>query len=85
MSNETIATKTILEHNNNVKIIIYEPMLEEKTYLEYKVVNNLYEFKKLSDIIIANRLANEILDVRKNMDKYELKFLTYFFIIIFIF
>lgn len=53
--------------DNNVKIIIYEPMLEEKTYLEYKVVNNLYEFKKLSDIIIANRLANEILDVRKKV------------------
>lgn len=53
--------------DNNVKIIIYEPMLEEKTYLEYKVVNNLYEFKKSSDIIIANRLANEILDVRKKV------------------
>lgn len=53
--------------DNNVKIIIYEPMLEEKTYLEYKIVNNLYEFKKLSDIIIANRLADEILDVRKKV------------------
>lgn len=50
--------KTI--RNSGVRIIIYEPMLEDGSfYDECEIVNNLEEFKKNSDIIIANRLHNE--------------------------
>lgn len=37
------------------KVIIYEPTLTSNSFNEYKVVNSLDEFKKLCDIVIANR------------------------------
>ena len=47
---------------NGIKVIVYEPLLEKISY-ESKVVNDLKEFKNLSDIIIANRMTDEIKDV----------------------
>jgi UDPglucose 6-dehydrogenase len=47
-----------------IEIIIYEPLLE-KEFFHSKVVNDLKKFKKLSDIIIANRMTDEIKDVEK--------------------
>jgi len=47
----------------NIKIIIYEPSINENYFLENKVVNNLNEFKRISDIIITNRYDNILSDV----------------------
>ncbi len=49
-----------------IEIIIYEPLLE-KEFFHSKVVNDLKKFKKLSDIIIANRMTDEIKDVEKKI------------------
>ena len=46
-----------------IKIIIYEPSINENYFLENKVVNNLNEFKRISDIIITNRYDNILSDV----------------------
>jgi len=46
-----------------IEVIIYEPALEEKEFYRSRVVNDLAEFKLTSDIIIANRMADEIEDV----------------------
>ena len=46
-----------------IEVIIYEPALEEKEFYRSRVVNDLAEFKLKSDIIIANRMADEIEDV----------------------
>jgi len=46
-----------------IKIIIYEPILKESEFFHSKVINNLTEFKLLSDIIIANRVVEELKDV----------------------
>ena len=42
------------------KIVIYEPTIENKTYNEYEVINNLEKFIELSDIILANRIDDNI-------------------------
>lgn len=45
------------------KIIIYEPQLTEELFYDIPVLNNLEQFKTLSDIIIANRMPTELTDV----------------------
>ena len=46
-----------------IKIIIYEPTLDEPTFKNYPIENNLDEFKNESDIILANRIDDKIGDV----------------------
>ena len=47
-----------------VEIVIYEPVLEDKKFEGIKVLKNLDKFKKLSDIIVANRFENDLSDVK---------------------
>jgi UDPglucose 6-dehydrogenase len=49
-----------------IEIIIYEPLLK-KEFFHSKVINDLKKFKKLSDIIITNRMTDEIRDVEKKI------------------
>ena len=46
----------------NVIVIIYEPLWESRKFQEMDVFSNIKEFKTKSDIILANRLTNEIMD-----------------------
>lgn len=46
-----------------IEVIIYEPVLAEKEFFNSKVINNLEKFKQLSDIIVANRVTDDIQDV----------------------
>jgi UDPglucose 6-dehydrogenase len=46
-----------------IEVIIYEPILEDKEFFHSKVISDLNEFKQLSDVIVANRLAKDISDV----------------------
>jgi len=47
-----------------VEVIIYEPALTEDTFYNSNVINNLDQFKKESDVIIANRQSNDLSDVK---------------------
>ena len=47
-----------------VEVIIYEPTTKEKELFGCKIVNNFKEFSKKSDVILANRYADELFDVR---------------------
>ncbi|MDD4717061.1 MAG: nucleotide sugar dehydrogenase [Eubacteriales bacterium] len=46
-----------------IKVIVYEPALKEKEFFRSRVIRDLDEFKKISDIIVANRVSDEISDV----------------------
>jgi len=46
-----------------IEVVIYEPMLEENEFFHSKVITDLNAFKKMSDVIVANRLMDDIQDV----------------------
>jgi UDPglucose 6-dehydrogenase len=46
-----------------VEVIVYEPALKELEFFRSKVVNDLAKFKKEADIIVANRITDDISDV----------------------
>jgi UDPglucose 6-dehydrogenase len=46
-----------------IDVIVYEPVLKEAEFFHSRVVNDLAEFKRLSDIIVANRITDDIKDV----------------------
>jgi len=46
-----------------IEVVIYEPVLEDAEFFHSKVVKDLSEFKKISDVIVANRLADDLKDV----------------------
>ena len=47
-----------------IEVVIYEPVVEETEFFHSKVITDLNEFKGLSDIIVANRITDDILDVQ---------------------
>lgn len=49
------------------EILIYEPTLNEEEFNGCKVTNDLYSFKENSDIIMANRVAEELKDIKKKV------------------
>lgn len=46
-----------------VEVIVYEPVLNDTEFYKSRVVDNLEEFKGLSDVIVTNRLSNDLSDV----------------------
>ena len=46
-----------------IEVVIYEPVLEESEFFHSKVINDLQAFKAMSDVIVANRLMDDIQDV----------------------
>jgi UDPglucose 6-dehydrogenase len=50
-----------------IEVIVYEPVLEEESFYHSRVVNDLDSFKQQSDLVIANRLADEIRDIAERV------------------
>jgi len=50
-----------------IEVIVYEPVLEEEDFFNSRVVNDLEAFKAESDVIIANRLSDDIRDVESKV------------------
>jgi len=46
-----------------IEVVVYEPVMTEAEFYHSRVVNDLAEFKRISDVIVANRLTDDISDV----------------------
>lgn len=63
------AIQDIIKHlkAENQKIIIYEPSLQQNEFNGCKIINDLREFKEKSTIIMANRIENDLIDIREKV------------------
>jgi len=46
-----------------IEVVVYEPALHEDEFFHSKVIKDFEEFKQISDVIVANRLSDDIKDV----------------------
>lgn len=46
-----------------VEVVIFEPTLKEDTFFNSRVITDFDEFKKMADVIVANRNSEELADV----------------------
>lgn len=59
---------------SGIEVIVYEPALNEDTFFASKVEKNFEQFKGECDVIVANRLAEELLDVKEKVYTKDLFF-----------
>jgi len=50
-----------------IEVVIYEPACEEDEFFHSKVIKDMDEFKKVSDVIVANRLSENLKDVESKV------------------
>lgn len=50
--------------SEGVEVVIYEPTLDKEKFYNSRVIKDLNEFKKISDVIVANRNSEELQDVQ---------------------
>lgn len=50
-----------------IEVVIYEPVLEDETFFNSRVIKNFEEFKSISDVIVSNRLSEELKDVEEKI------------------
>lgn len=46
-----------------IEVVLYEPALQEETFYNSRVINDFAEFKRVSDVIVANRLSDDLREV----------------------
>jgi len=50
-----------------IEVVVYEPSLAEDAFFGSRVIRSLDEFKRVSDLIITNRMADELADVKEKV------------------
>ena len=58
---------------NGLDLVVYEPFISDKLYQGIRVENNLMNFKKSVELIIANRMSDELDDVRHMVFTMDVK------------
>ena len=66
MSNKSSYLRSLFNLKDSVPFSL-EPILEESEIFHSKVITDLNEFKQHSDVIVANRLSNDITDVESKV------------------
>lgn len=51
-----------LLRGEGVEVVIYEPTLQQESYQGFTVINDLHSFKNISDVIVVNRMAEDVKD-----------------------
>ena len=46
-----------------IEVVVYEPVLQESEFFKSRVINNLEDFKRISDVIVTNRHSTDLDDV----------------------
>jgi UDPglucose 6-dehydrogenase len=46
-----------------IKVVVYEPVLTQSEFFHSEVITDLEEFKRISDVIVANRLEDSLQSV----------------------
>ena len=49
--------------SKGIEVVVYEPVLQEDEFFNSRVIKDLKEFKKISDVIVANRISEDLKDV----------------------
>ena len=50
-----------------IEVVIYEPAMEEETFFHSKVIKDIHAFNAMSDVIVANRLSEDLLEVQEKV------------------
>ncbi|XFA99113.1 nucleotide sugar dehydrogenase [Candidatus Izemoplasma sp. B36] len=50
-----------------IEVVVYEPVLKDNQFFHSRVINDLEEFKKISDVIVSNRFEDELIDVKEKV------------------
>ena len=53
--------------DKGIEVVVYEPVFKEESFFDSKVIRDLDEFKEISDVILANRLAEDLFDVEEKV------------------
>lgn len=46
-----------------IEVVVYEPTLDKEDFFNSKVIRDFEEFKSISDVIVSNRLSDDLMDV----------------------
>ena len=50
-----------------IEVVVYEPTLKEDNFFNSRVINDIEEFKSVSDVIVVNRVNEELKDVKEKI------------------